>query len=474
MAFTPGICLGPYEIVGPLGAGGMGEVYKTRDTRLDRMVAVKILPSADREGRQRFEREAKAIAALSHPNICTLYDVGLDAGKDGGNDYLVVEYLEGETLADRLKQGPLALDTLLDLAGQVAEALDSAHAAKIIHRDLKPSNIFVTKGGQAKVLDFGLAKLLPSHMAHVPIDLSNLPTMLGDLTMAGTALGTVAYMSPEQARGDDTDERSDIFSFGTMLYEMATGEPAFPGRTTAVVFDEILNQAPPAATTLNPKVPPALERVISKAIEKDRRRRYQSAADLRADLERVRDGVAAPLAHAEDPGATTSFAARHRVNVVAATAAIVLVVLGLFAWRDRTNKVMANGAIDSIAVPPFVNASGNADADYLSQGIADTLTNSLTQIRGLCVVPRTLVARYRNQAVDPGQVGRDLHTRAVVTGRVVQRGDRLSVQAELIDAVQVAQIWGSIRSAPGRCLEPAGGHLESDCGQSASAIDARR
>ena len=442
MAVTPGTCLGPYEIVGPLGAGGMGEVYKARDTRLDRMVAVKILPSADPERRQRFEREAKAIAALSHPNICTLYDVGLEAGKDGGTDYLVVEYLEGETLADRLKQGPLALDTLLHLAGQVAEALDSAHAAKIIHRDLKPSNIFVTKRGQAKVLDFGLAKLLPSHVAHVPTDASNLPTTLGNLTMAGTALGTVAYMSPEQARGDDTDERSDIFSFGTMLYEMATGAPAFPGRTTAVVFDEILNRAPAAATTLNPKVPPALERVISKAIEKDRRRRYQSAADLRADLERVRDGVAAPLAHAENPGATTRFAVRHRVSVTAAIAAMVLVVLGLFAWRYRTNQVAANGPIDSIAVLPFVNASGSADADYLSQGITDTLTNSLTQIRGLRVVPRTLVARYRNQTVDPSQVGRDLQTRAVVTGRVVQRGDRLSIQAELIDAVQVAQIWG--------------------------------
>jgi eukaryotic-like serine/threonine-protein kinase len=408
----------------------MGEVYKARDTRLDRTVAIKILPSGDPDRRERFAREGKAIAALSHPNICVLHDVGQEAG----TEFLVIEYLEGETLADRLKEGPLPPAAMITLATEIADALESAHAAGIVHRDLKPSNIFITRRGQAKVLDFGLAKV--ARLRGGAANVTNLPTMHPDrqLTIAGSALGTVAYMSPEQARGEDTDERSDIFSFGAMLYEMATGQPAFPGQTTAVVFDEILNRTPVVATRVNAAVPRGLDAVIRRALEKDREQRYQAAAELHKDLDALRRGapvVTPPVASGSRPAAL-----RPGALAVGAVA-----LLGSLAWWFGTGR-SAGGPIDSIAVLPFVNAGGNADADYLSQGIADTLTNNLTQIKGLRVVPRTLAAKYRNVAVDPRQAGRDLNARAIVTGRVVQRGDRLTIQAELIDAVSVAQLWG--------------------------------
>jgi len=429
MMLAAGTRFGPYEILGPLGAGGMGEVYKACDTRLDRTVALKILPSTDDERRQRFAREAKAIAALSHPNICTLHDVG----HQDGTDFLVVEYLEGETLADRLKTGPLELPVLLDLAVQIADALDAAHAARIFHRDLKPLNIIVTRRGQAKVLDFGLAKT----GAAAADGRSDVATLLDrGLTSPGTTLGTIAYMAPEQARGDDTDHRADLFSFGAVLYEMATGQSAFPGHAQAVIFDAILNKTPIPPRTLNSLIPPALDDMIHRALEKDPDRRYQTAADLRADLAAVREE---PSRRPIPPRA--GFSVRRRVSLAGAAGVVLLIALGATAWR-RSVLRPDDGPIDSIAVLPFVNASGTSDADYLSDGIADTLTNDLTRIHGLRVVPRTLAARYKNQNVDPHEAGVTLNARAVVTGRVTQRGDRLTVQAELIDVAGVAQLWG--------------------------------
>jgi serine/threonine protein kinase/Tfp pilus assembly protein PilF len=456
----------------------MGEVYRARDTRLERTVAIKVLPahlSSDPDRRERFDREARAISSLNHPHICTLHDIG----HQDGTSYLVMEFLEGETLADRLSKGPLPIDHVLRYAIEIADALDAAHAAAIVHRDLKPANIFVTKRGQTKVLDFGLAKLATDNRAAALTADENAAT-LDDarLTSPGTAVGTVAYMSPEQARGENLDAQSDLFSFGVVLYEMATGCPAFKGRTTAVIFSEILNKAPTAPKRLNPEVPPKLDEIIDRCLEKDRELRYHSAADIRADLKRLQRDIDSgraltpsrtpvdergapsdvppqaispsdsrgPLGPAEpqkssDAALVIGIVARHKTGIVVTAVVLVLLVTGLIGGRMWLSRG-SGGPIDSIAVLPFVNGSGSPDADYLSDGLADTITNSLSQIHSLRVVPRTLVARYKNQTVDPRQAARDLNVRAIVTGRVVQRGDQVSVQAEMIDAANVAQLWG--------------------------------
>jgi TolB-like protein/Tfp pilus assembly protein PilF len=419
----------------------MGEVYKARDTRLDRTVAIKILPSADPDRRARFAREAKAIAALSHPHICVLHDVGVqDLSSDPARsvDFIVMEYLEGETLADRLRAGPLAPDALLDLSLQIVGALEAAHAADVVHRDLKPHNIIVTARGQAKVLDFGLAKRIAAAPGDAEASIEETRAAEG-LTNPGTAMGTVAYMAPEQARGEGTDARSDIFSFGAVLYEMATGQPAFPGRTTAVIVDGVLNRTPAAARSINPDCPAALEAVIARALEKDPALRYQRASEVRADLERIRSGVNA--ATPTPPSAVRADKSRRRL-LIGAAVVIPIVVVALIGGRRWIWPAADAGQIDSIAVLPFVNGSGTSDADYLSDGIAETLTNSLTKVRGLRVVPRTLAAKYKGGSVDPHDAGVALNARAVVTGRVMQRGDRLTVQAELIDVAGIAQLWG--------------------------------
>lgn len=281
MPLATGTRLGPYEIVAQVGAGGMGEVYGARDTRLDRVVAIKVLPSHrldQADARERFEREGRAIAALNHPHICQLYDVGTE----GAIHYLVLEYLQGESLADRLVKGPFALNELLRCALEVTDALDSAHHRGIIHRDLKPGNIFLTAHGEYKVLDFGLAKLVDDAAPEAAT------ATISPVTVAGTAVGTIAYMSPEQARGEELDERTDIFSFGAVLYEMATGKAAFHGKTSAVIFKAILDETPQALSQRNPILPSRLDDIVSKSLEKDRNLRYQSAAELRADLQRLR------------------------------------------------------------------------------------------------------------------------------------------------------------------------------------------
>jgi eukaryotic-like serine/threonine-protein kinase len=350
MSLAPGTKLGPYEIQSLLGAGGMGEVYCARDARLDRVVAIKVLPShlcLDPERKQRFEREARVISSLNHPNICTVHDVG----SQGGIEYLVMEYLEGETLASRLMRGALPLDRALKHGIEVSDALDTAHRRGIIHRDLKPSNIFLTAHGEAKVLDFGLAKV----GEEAPLDMPTV-TRPATLTSPGTTVGTVAYMSPEQAQGETLDVRTDIFSFGAVLYETVTAKMAFPGKTSAIVFKAILDETPPAITRLNPILPARLDEIVSKALEKDRDLRYQSAADLRTDLKRLkRDSESGRIA-AEPVSEREKVRSRRRILEAIAASVFVIVAAALTWWISRRGTTQSQ--LPPITITPFTSYPG--------------------------------------------------------------------------------------------------------------------
>ncbi len=414
-----------YRILEKLGSGGMGVVYRAEDLKLKRHVALKFLPEGlaqDRQALERFRREAQAASALNHPNICTTYEID----EDGGRHFIAMELLEGQTLKDRIDSGPLPTEQLLDLAIQAADALDAAHTAGITHRDIKPANIFITRRGQAKVLDFGLAKLDSTP------DTPTLDQAL--LTHPGSTLGTVAYMSPEQARGEALDPRTDLFSFGAVLYQMATGAPAFPGGSTAVIFEAILNKPPVPAGRLRPELPVELERIIGKALEKDREVRYQSAREMLGDLRRLkRDSESGRTAAA--PAVTPK---RSKLPWIAPVAAVVVVALaaGLYLSAGRRQT------IDSLAVLPFSNIGGDADTEYLSDGITESLINNLSRLPQLRVLPRSTVFRYKGQQVDLSKIGRELKVRAVLTGRVVQRGDSLSIQTELVEVAGNSQLWG--------------------------------
>ena len=365
MALTPGTRLGPYEILAPLGAGGMGEVYKARDTRLDRTVAIKVLPAQvadDPQFRDRFEREAKAVAALTHPHICTLHDVG-ETGD--GHAFLVMELLQGETLQQRLARGPLAAALVVDLGIALADGLDAAHRVGIVHRDIKPANIFLTEHGP-KILDFGLAKAAALPAAAASMQSTMVPRPL--LTEPGGIVGTVAYMSPEQLRGEELDGRTDLFSLGLVLYEMATGRPAFTGATSAVISAAILHTTPPTPRAVRPDLPAGLEDVILKAIEKDRRLRCQHASDIRVDLQRLK-------------GDTTPVAASRRLNPllkygIAAVAVLILAAGGVFFRQQRTPAKPLTDK-DVLVLADFANTTGDPVFDgTLRQGLAIQLEQS--------------------------------------------------------------------------------------------------
>src|SRR3989442_6085267 len=472
-----GRLIGHYEIIELLGAGGMGEVYSARDPRLDRKIALKLLPAyftKDTARLRRFEQETRSASSLNHPNNLTIYEIG----QADGLHFIATEFIEGVTLRERLTSTPMKLSDTLDIAVQVAAALTAAHAANIVHRDIKPENIMIRDDGYVKVLDFGLAKLT-ERTASAPTSTINTEAVMPARvkTNPGMVMGTVQYMSPEQARGVPVDARSDVWSLGVVLYEMAAGRVPYEGETATDVILSVVEREPPPLARYSREVPLELERIVNKALRKNREERYQTVKDLLLDLKSLKQQVEVeahldrsaqseqaqitksrePMARetaAKTAEATADVGIKHptssaeyivseikshkrSVMLVFTTLVIAVAALAYFFYFAKAGE-----AIDSVAIMPFVNVSGDSATEYLSDGLSDSIINSLSQLPNFKVIALTSTMPYKGQQIDPQVVGRKLNVRAVLTGRLIQRGDELSISVELVDVRDNRRLWG--------------------------------
>src|SRR5712691_3472301 len=477
MALAAGTKLGRYEIRSKIGAGGMGEVYLAQDTKLARKVALKILPveiAAHPDWMKRFVQEAKTASALNHPNIITIYEI---EHIDSVN-FIATEFIDGETLRRRMRKAPMKVGEVLDVAAQIAGALSAAHAAGIVHRDVKPENVILRADGIVKVLDFGLAKLTE----RPPPDSVDAEAATKALvqTEPGVVLGTVAYMSPEQARGLAVDARTDVFSLGVVIYELIAGQAPFGGATRSDLIAALLEREPPPLARFTPEAPAELERIVMKTLAKDPDERFQTAKDVLIDLKRLKQkldvdaelertsapklrsggGDAKPsqareaISTAPRATAQTAFGSssatssaeylvsgikQHKLAAAIALLVLVTGAAGLSVYLYSRNTEVT---IESIAVLPFVNQNHDPDSEYLSDGVAESIINSLTQLQNLRVIPTSSAFHYKGKEIDPLKAGKELGVRAILTGRILQRGDNLTISTELLDVRDNKQLWG--------------------------------